>query len=42
MQRHSDERFEAMQNRLESLQRTMMQTSGAIVAALIGVIATQL
>jgi hypothetical protein len=31
-----------MNGRFDSLQRTMLQTSGLVVAALIGVIATQL
>jgi hypothetical protein len=35
-------RFDSLQHSSESLQRTMLQTSGLIIAALIGVIATQL
>ena len=41
-----DARFERLEHRIDdrfaAMQRTMVQTSGVIVAALIGVIATQL
>ncbi len=37
-----DARFERMEARFDALNRTLMQVGGVIVAALIGVIATQL
>ncbi len=38
----SDERFEAMMDRLYSMQRLMIQFCGGALAALIGLIATQI
>ena len=35
-------RFDSLQHSSDSLQRTMMQIGGMVVAALVGVIATQL
>jgi tetrahydromethanopterin S-methyltransferase subunit G len=37
-----DARFDKLDARFDGLQRTMIQTSGLIIAALIGLIATQL
>jgi hypothetical protein len=37
-----DERFDRVDERFEAMQRLMVQTSGAIIIALIGLIATQL
>jgi hypothetical protein len=37
-----DERFERIDERFEAMQRLMVQFSGVVVAALIGLIATQL
>jgi hypothetical protein len=37
-----DRRFDRLDARFDSLQRTMMQIGGGIIAALIGVIVTQL
>jgi hypothetical protein len=37
-----DARFERMETRFDAMNRTLMQVGGVIVAALIGVIATQL
>jgi archaellum component FlaC len=38
----SDERFEAMMDRLYSMQRLMIQFCGVAIAALIGLLATQI
>ena len=40
--RRMDEGFHAVNVRIDGLQRTMLQTSGVTIAALIGLIATQL
>lgn len=37
-----DERFERVDERFEAMQRLMVQFSGLVIAALIGLIATQL
>jgi len=37
-----DARFDRIDDRFDALQRTLLGTGGAIVAALLGVIATQL
>jgi hypothetical protein len=37
-----DTRFEGLDKRIDGLQRTLIVTNGTIVAALIGLIATQL
>lgn len=42
LERRMDEGFNAMRAELSALQRTMLQTSGVTIAALIGLIATQL
>jgi tetrahydromethanopterin S-methyltransferase subunit G len=39
---HVDARFEHMDARFDALQRTMLQLGGGAIAALIGLIATQL
>lgn len=39
---HVDGRFDRVDARFDTLQRTMLQTSGVMIAALIGLIATQL
>lgn len=41
MRAHMDGRFEGLDKRIDGLQRTLIVTNGAIVAALIGLIATQ-
>ena len=41
MQSHIDKRFDSFEGRFAALQRTLLLTNGAIIAALIGVIATQ-
>lgn len=42
MQAHIDGRFEGLDKRIDGLQRTLIVSNGAIVAALIGLIATQI
>ena len=42
LERRMDEGFHAVNARIDGLQRTMLQTSGVTIAALIGLIATQL
>lgn len=41
-QREMNARFERVDARFDALQRTMLQTSGVMIAALLGLIATQL
>jgi tetrahydromethanopterin S-methyltransferase subunit G len=42
LERRMDEGFAHVNGRLDALQRTMLQTNAIIIAALIGIIATQL
>jgi flagellar capping protein FliD len=42
MEERMDTRFERMEERFDSLQRTMIQGGVVVIAALIGLIATQL
>lgn len=42
IERRMDEGFREVNSRIDGLQRTMIQTNAVIVAALIGLIATQL
>lgn len=42
LERRMDDGFARIDGRLDALQRTMLQTNAIIIAALIGIIATQL
>jgi hypothetical protein len=42
LERRMEEGFAHLNDRLDALQRTMLQTNAIIIAALIGIIATQL